>query len=81
MNEILIKTDELIDKLKSTEFVKEMINSKEIIIKENIKDKNNKYIKEYIKNQVIFDFHIYYLNKEIEKLLNNKTCRRSNESN
>ncbi len=81
MNEILIKTDELIDKLKSTEFVKEMINSKEIIIKDNIKDKNNKYIKEYIKNQVIFDFHIYYLNKEIEKLLNNKTCRRSNESN
>lgn len=81
MNEILIKTDELIDKLKNTEFVKEMINSKEIIIKENIKDKNNKYIKEYIKNQVIFDFHIYYLNKEIEKLLNNKTCRRSNESN
>lgn len=81
MNEILIKTDELIDKLKDTEFVKEMINSKEIIIKENIIDKNNKYIKEYIKNQVIFDFHIYYLNKEIEKLLNNKTCRRSNESN
>lgn len=81
MNEILIKTDELIDKLKNTEFVKEMINLKEIIIKENIKDKNNKYIKEYIKNQVIFDFHIYYLNKEIEKLLNNKTCRRSNESN
>lgn len=81
MNEILIKTDELIDKLKDTEFVKEMISSKEIIIKKNIKDKNNKYIKNYIRNQNIFDYHIYYLNKEIEKLLNNKTCRRSNESN
>jgi len=82
MMEVILQTDKLIDVLNETDFVNNMFNLRKEIINNNLYyDKDNEIIKEYIKNQNIFDFHIYYLNKEIEKLINNKTCRSSNESN
>ena len=52
-----------------------IIKSNELGVKINT-DKN--YInlnKIDIENENILDFHIYYLNKEINKLINNKICR------
>lgn len=80
MLEVIEETDKLIDVLNDSSFVKEMIRLRKKIIDEDIKiDRNNEVIKEYIKNQNIFDLHIYYLNTEINKLINNKGCK--NESN
>ena len=80
MLEVIEETDKLIDVLEKSDFVKEMISLRNKIIDENIEiDRNNEVIKEYIKNQNIFDLHIYYLNTEINKLINNKGCK--NESN
>ena len=80
MLEVIEETDKLIDVLNDSSFVKEMIRLRKKIIDEDIKiDRNNEVIKEYIKNQNIFDLHIYYLNTEINKLINNKGFK--NESN
>ena len=76
MLEVIEETDKLIDVLEKSDFVKEMISLRNKIIEENIEiDRNNKVIREYIKNQNIFDLHIYYLNTEINKLINNKGCK------
>lgn len=81
MLEVIEEIDELIDVLDKSDFVKEMIRLRKKIIDENIEvDRNNEIIREYIKNQNIFDLHIYYLNNEINKLINNKGCNK-NESN
>ena len=80
MLEVIEETDKLIDVLEKSDFVKEMISLRNKIIDENIEiDRNNEVIREYIRNQNIFDLHIYYLNNEINKLINNKGCK--NESN
>ena len=82
MLEVSLQTDRLIDTLYETEFVREMIRLRNKIVNENIViDRNNEIIKKYISNQNIFDLHIYYLNNEISKVINNKTCRSKNESN
>ena len=76
MLDVIEETDKLIDVLKISDFVKEMIRLRKKIIDENIEiDRNNEVIKEYITNQNIFDLHIYYLNTEINKLINNKGCK------
>ena len=76
MLDVIEETDKLIDVLKNSDFVKDMIHLRKKIIDENIKiDKNNEVIREYIKSQNIFDLHIYYLNTEINKLINNKGCK------
>ena len=80
MIDVIEEVDKLIDVLSDSNFVKEMIRLRKKIIDENIEiDVNNEVIREYIKNQNIFDLHIYYLNNEINKLINNKGCK--NESN
>ena len=80
MLEVIEETDKLIDVLEKSDFVKEMISLRNKIIDENIEiDRNNEVIREYIRNQNIFDLHIYYMNNEINKLINNKGCK--NESN
>ena len=80
MLEVIEEVDILIDVLKKSDFVKEMTRLRKKIIDEDIEiDRNNEVIREYIKNQNIFDLHIYYLNNEINKLINNKGCK--NESN
>lgn len=77
MIEVTEQTDKLIDVLNDTGFVKEMIRLRKKIIDENIEiDRNNEVIREYITNQNIFDLHIYYLNNEINKLINNKGCKK-----
>ena len=76
MLEVIEEADKLIDVLEKSDFVKEMINLRNKIIEENIEiDRNNEVIREYITNQNIFDLHIYYLNTEINKLINNKGCK------
>ena len=76
MLEVIEETDKLIDVLEKSDFVKEMISLRNKIIEENIEiDRNNEVIREYIKSQNIFDLHIYYLNTEINKLINNKGCK------
>ena len=76
MLDVIEETDKLIDVLNNSIFVKEMIRLRKKIMDENIEiDRNNEVVKEYIKNQNIFDLHIYYLNTEINKLINNKGCR------
>lgn len=82
MIEVTLQTEKLIDTLNETDFVNNMFKlRKEIIDNKLYYDRENEVIKEYIKNQNIFDFHIYYLNKEIDKLINNKVCRSKDESN
>lgn len=77
MIEVTEQTDKLIDVLNDTSFVKEMLRLRKKIIDENIEiDRNNEVIREYITNQNIFDLHIYYLNSEINKLINNKGCKK-----
>ena len=76
MLDVIEETDKLIDVLEKSDFVKEMISLRNKIIEENIEiDRNNEVIREYIKSQNIFDLHIYYLNTEINKLINNKGCK------
>jgi len=76
MLDVIEETDKLIDILNNSDFVKEMICLRKKIIDENIEiDRNNEVIKKYITNQNIFDLHIYYLNTEINKLINNKGCK------
>ena len=76
MFEILEEADILLDKFRQSEFVQNMISLKETIKQNNLI--NNKDIKElykneiihkYVENQNILDLHIYYLNKEIKKLM------------
>lgn len=82
MMNVILETDELIDVLSNTDFVKNMIRLRKKIIDENITiSRDEKIVKEYISNQNIFDYHIYYLNSEINKLINNKACRSNHESN
>lgn len=82
MMNVILETDELIDVLSNTDFVKNMIDLRKKIIDENITiSRDEKIVKEYISNQNIFDYHIYYLNSEINKLINNKACRSNHESN
>lgn len=82
MMNVILETDELIDVLSNTDFVKNMINLRKKIIDENITiSRDDKIVNEYISNQNIFDYHIYYLNSEINKLINNKVCRSNHESN
>ena len=82
MMNVILETDELIDVLSNTDFVKNMIRLRKKIIDENITiSRDDKIVKEYISNQNIFDYHIYYLNSEINKLINNKACRSNHESN
>ena len=82
MINVILETDELIDVLSNTDFVKNMIDLRKKIIDENITiSRDNEIIREYISNQNIFDYHIYYLNSEINKLINNKACRSNYESN
>ncbi len=86
MIEVIEATDKLIDTLKSTDFVKNMYELKSIIKNDNLINSsnvrtlyNNPTIHKYVENQNILDMHIYYLNKEINKLINDKVC--NNESN
>ena len=82
MMNVILETDELIDVLNDTDFVKNMISLRKKIIDENITiSRDNEIVREYISNQNIFDYHIYYLNSEINKLINNKVCRSNHESN
>lgn len=76
MFEILEEADILLDKFRQSEFVQNMISLKETIKQNNLI--NNKDIKElykneiihkYVENQNILDLYIYYLNKEIKKLM------------
>ena len=79
MFEILDELDNLIDKFNNTDFVNnmrylkdEIRNNKLINTKDVKKLYENEVIHKYIENENILDFHIYYLNKEINKLINNK---------
>lgn len=82
MMNVILETDKLIDVLKEADFVKNMIDLRKKICDENINiSRDEKIVKEYISNQNIFDYHIYYLNSEINKLINNKVCRSNHESN
>ena len=57
-------------------YADQLYNGDEEQIKEFIKKLyENEVIHRYIENENILDFHIYYLNKEINKLINNKICR------
>lgn len=80
MDEVINKTDELIDKLMDSDFVKEMKHNKEVILKNNLINNSdvrelykNEYIHSYIENQNVLDYHLYYLNKELSNLIN-KGC-------
>lgn len=76
MLDVIEETDKLIDVLNDADFVKKMIRLRNKIMNENIQiNRNNEVIREYIKSQNIFDLHIYYLNTEITKLINNKGCK------
>lgn len=82
MIDVIEEVDNLIDAFNDSDFVIKMRELKKQIVDENIIiDRENAVIKEYIKNQNLFDFHIYYLNNEINKLINNKVCGSINESN
>ncbi len=86
MIEVIEEVDKLIDIFKSTDFVKNMYELKEEIKVNNLINSsnerelyNNPTVHRYIENQNILDLHIYYFNKEINKLIDDKVC--NNESN
>ena len=83
MFEILDELDNLIDKFNNTDFVNnmrylkdEIRNNKLINTKDVKKLYENEVIHRYIENENILDFHIYYLNKEINKLINNRNINK-----
>lgn len=85
MIDVIENVDKLIDTFKSTDFVKNMYELKSIINNNNLinssdvrKLYNNSIIHKYVENQNILDMHIYYLNKEINKLIDDKVCHESN---
>ena len=59
MNNILEQTDKLISTLDNSSLIKSIKSSKD---------------KEYLSNLNTLNLHIYYLNKEINKLIQNRSC-------
>ncbi len=59
MNNILEQTDKLISTLDKSSLIKNIKSSKD---------------KEYLSNLNTLNLHIYYLNKEINKLIQNRSC-------
>lgn len=86
MIEVIEEVDKLIDTFKSTDFVENMyelkrnIKKKKMINSSDVRELyNNPIVHKYVENQNILDMHIYYLNKQINKLIDDKVC--NNESN
>lgn len=59
MNNILEQTDKLISILDNSSLIKNIKSTKD---------------KEYLSNLNTLNLHIYYLNKEINKLIQNRSC-------
>lgn len=59
MNNILEQTDKLISTLDNSSLIKNIKSTKD---------------KEYLSNLNTLNLHIYYLNKEINKLIQNRSC-------
>ena len=85
MIDVIEEVDKLIDVFNSTDFVKNMYELKSVIKNNNLVNSsdvrvlyNNPTIHKYVENQNILDMHIYYLNKEINKLIDDKVCNESN---
>ena len=81
MDKVLDSLDDLIITLNKTDFVNDMkLSKKEIIDNHLINTKDvkklyeNKTIHKYVESVNTLDYHIYYLNKEMDKLINNKKC-------
>ena len=81
MDKVLDSLDDLIITLNKTDFVNDMKLSKKEIIDNhliNTKDVKKLYendtIHKYVESMNTLDYHIYYLNKEMDKLINNKKC-------
>jgi len=88
MDGIIEEVDKVILSFENSDFVKRMKTNKELIKNNNLintldvkKLYENDIVYEYVRNQNILDCHIYYLNKEIKKLISSKVCGSSNESN
>lgn len=82
MIEVIEQTDKLVDTFKNADFYKKMIslkkeiNDKHLINTDDVKRLyQNPIIHEYVENQNILDMHIYYLNKKIQGLIDNKVCK------
>ena len=82
MIEVIEQTDKLVDTFKNADFYKKMIflkkeiNDKHLINTEDVRRLyQNPIIHEYVENQNILDMHIYYLNKKIQGLIDNKVCK------
>ena len=78
---MLDSLDDLIITLNEMDFVKDMkVSKKEIIDNHLINTKyvkklyENKIIHKYVESMNTLDYHIYYLNKEMDKLISNKKC-------
>ena len=81
MDKVLDSLDDLIIALNEMNFVKDMkVAKKEIIDNHLINTKyvkklyENKIIHKYVESMNTLDYHIYYLNKEMDKLISNKKC-------
>lgn len=81
MDKVLDSLDDLIITLNEIDFVKDMkVAKKEIIDNHLINTKDvkklyeNKIIHKYVESMNNLDYHIYYLNKEMDKLISNKKC-------
>lgn len=81
MDKVLDSLDDLIITLNEMDFVKDMkVSKKEIIDNHLINTKyvkklyENKIIHKYVESMNTLDYHIYYLNKEMDKLISNKKC-------
>jgi len=82
MINVIEETDKLIDEFSNADFVIKMKELKEDIEKNHLINSTdvrslyqNPTIHEYVENQNILDMHIYYLNKKISEITNNKVCR------
>ena len=81
MDKVLDSLDDLIIALNEIDFVKDMKVAKKEIIDNHLINTNdvkkiyeNKIIHKYVESMNTLDYHIYYLNKEMDKLISNKKC-------
>lgn len=81
MDKVLDSLDDLIITLNEMDFVKDMKVAKKEIIDNHLINTNdvkklyeNEIIHKYVESMNTLDYHIYYLNKEMDKLISNKKC-------
>ena len=74
MDKILDLEEELIDLFNKQDFTCKLRDLRKIIKENNLTDTNNDIVRYYIRCANELDLYIYYFNKKINKLIDNREC-------